>query len=342
MMKATIKTIAQKARVSIATVSMVLNKKDERISETTRQKILAIAAELNYQPNVIARSLVTARTKTIGLLIPDVSNPFFAEIAKSIETNLSEKNYNVFLCNSNNDKKKEKAYLAELLSRNIDGLIVSSVNAEDFIDKKTIAAARIPILVFDRYADGQDYYTISIEDKKGGALAAGEFADSGHLAIACLCGSTHYRNMRQRVEGFKETLANRSIKIDPALFIASDLTIEGGYQSAKALISPIKERRVTAVFCTNDLIAFGAYQAFKEAGLEIPGDVSVVGFDDIEFSKYLSPPLTTVGQPISAIGRQAARTILRAAKASRPEQNHVIFPVRLMRRGSVKRQSARA
>lgn len=334
-MKATIKMIAKAADVSVATVSMVLNKKDERISPHTRQKILGIAEALHYQPNAIARSLVTAQTRTVGLLIPDVANPFFAEVAKCIEVELSAANYNLFLCNSGNDQKKEKAYLYELLSRNIDGLIIASAHVEEMEMRQMLEALKTPFVVFDRHCGNSTFCEVSVDDRKGGVLAAEELLAGGHRSAVCLCGSLSYRNIRERVEGFTQTWKQRAVFREEWIF-ASQMTIQSGYESAQRFLREVPAGSVTAVFCANDLIAFGAYKAFKEAGLMIPDDISVVGFDNIAFSEYLMPSLTTVAQPIAAIGKKTAQMVLELiGNTESAPQNHV-FPVEILRRQSVR------
>ena len=333
-MKATIKTIAEVAGVSVATVSMVLNKKDNRISDVTRQKILAIAKKLNYQPNVIARSLVTATTKTIGLLIPDVSNPFFAEIAKHIESELSKCQYNVFLCNSNNDRQKEQTYLYELASRNIDGLILASVNLEEVSTQQALQALKTPVVVLDRCSD-DDLNAVSIDNRSGGGIAAQEFLRQGHRKAMCFCGSLEYKNIRERVAGFTEVW-NEIAYIGPDLVFPGEMTVASGYERACQLMELIRQREITALFCTNDLIAFGAYKAFKEAGLSIPDDISLIGFDNIEFAEYLVPSLTTIEQPVAAIGKRAATVLLNLVGHKITEKGNYVFPVNLIRRNSVK------
>lgn len=331
----TIKEIAEKANVSIATVSMVLNKKDRRISAKTRQRILTVADELNYQPNAIARSLVTAQTKTIGLIIPDVANPFFAEIAKCIETQLSLENYHVFLCNANNDKGKEQNYLSELLGRKIDGLIISSVNADTLLEKNKESLRHTPVVIFDRIAQTNDFYSVSVEDKLGGRLAAEELLRNGHQNFACISGSVNHPNIRARVDGFGEALASQKREIK--WMAEGEMTIESSYDCAKKLIPELARQQITALFCTNDLIALGVYKACKEAGVQIPRDISVIGFDNIEYAAYLTPPLTTVAQPISEIGDMAAAMMLNIIAGNKQYPKHHVLPVHLLRRDSMRK-----
>lgn len=335
-LKTTIKMIAQEAQVSIATVSMVLNKKDARISDKTRQKVLAVATALEYRPNVIARSLVTSETRTVGLLIPDVANPFFAQIARWVECALRRENYNLFLCNSGNDKAREQAYLCELMSRSIDGLIVSSVNGDAFLDLQRGGARSIPTVAIDRLPDRSEIFSVLVADEAGGALAAREFLRAGHRRMACLCGPLAYGNIRARVQGFRQTLAEANVTLPAALCVETELTIEGGYAAAKRLCRAWGRTPVTGVFCANDLTAFGAYKAFAEAGLSIPEDLSVIGFDNIEFSQYLRPALTTIAQPIRAIGEKAVSMLLRLMQGEAPQLVRCVFPVELIARESVR------
>lgn len=333
--------IAQQAQVSIATVSMVLNRKDARISDKTRRKVLEIAAALDYQPNVIARSLVTSETRTVGLLIPDVANPFFAQLARWIECALSRENYNLFLCNSANDKAREQAYLHELLNRSIDGLIVSSINGDAFFGLRLGGKHPVPVVAIDRLPERRDFYSVLIADEEGGRLAAREFLANGHRRLACLCGPFGYGNIRARVQGFRGALAEAGAQLPASLCIETELTISGGYAAASRLLELWDRRPVTGVFCANDLTAFGAYKAFAEAGLCIPDDLSVVGFDNIEFSQYLRPALTTVAQPIRAIGEKAVSSLLAMMRgAEKPQPPRCVFPVELIRRESVRQLGA--
>lgn len=336
-MKTTIKMIAQQAQVSIATVSMVLNKKDARISERTRQKVLRIAEALEYRPNVIARSLVTSETRTVGLLIPDVANPFFAQLARWIERALSREDYNLFLCNSGNDKAREQAYLHELLSRSIDGLIVSSVNGDAFVDRQLGGKHPVPVVAIDRSCERNRFYAVLVADEAGGALAAREFLQNGHRQLACLCGPLAYENVRARVRGFRRVLAEARVQLPAACCIETELTIEGGYRAAERLLALRAKRSFTGVFCANDLTAFGAYKAFAERDVSIPDDLSVIGFDNIEFSQYLRPALTTVAQPICAIGEKAVSALLTMMRGEgKPQPPRCVFPVELIRRASVR------
>ena len=333
-MSVTIKDIARRVGVSIATVSMVINNKDSRISESTRQKINEAVKEMNYHPNIAARSLMTSETKTVGLIIPDVSNPFFADFAKNLESRLSQYQYSLFLCNSNNSMQKEENYLLELINRNIDALVISSVNIEKLSETKLFRQVKIPILLFDRELDSSNISTISIDNCHGGYLAAQELVRNRHTDICCVSGSLQLNNIRARFEGFRRYLEESGLSFDNASLFEGGLTVEHGYDSAKKIAEIRKTKSCTAVFCTNDLIAVGVYKAFREEGIRIPEDVSVIGFDDIEFAGYLSPPLTTIAQPVRELGNRSADIVVRLISDNRLSKP-LCLPVKLVRRESV-------
>lgn len=333
-MSVTIKDIARKVGVSIATVSMVINNKDSRISERTKQRINEAIRELNYHPNIAARSLMTSETKTVGLIIPDVSNPFFADFAKNLESRLSQHQYSLFLCNSNNNLEKEENYLSELINRNVDALVISSVNIEELSETELFRQVKTPILLFDRKLDSSNINTISIDNFRGGYLAAQELVRHGHTDLCCISGSFRLDNIRTRFEGFRSFLGESGLSFGGESLYEGELTLEHGYRSAKEFVRRRKEKNYTAVFCTNDLIALGVYKAFREEGVRIPEDVSIIGFDNVEFTAYLSPPLTTVAQPVRELGEKSADIVVNLLSGNRTNEP-LFLPVALVRRASV-------
>ena len=333
-MSVTIKDIARKVGVSIATVSMVINNKDSRISDRTKRKINDAVKELNYHPNLAARSLMTSETKTVGLIIPDVSNPFFADYSKNLDSRLSQQQYSLFLCNSNNNMEKEENYLSELINRNVDALVISSVNIEELSGTELFREVKIPILLFDRKLNSSNINTISIDNFHGGYLAARELVQNHHTDICCISGSFRLDNIRARFEGFRQYLAESGLSFDGESLFEGELTLEHGYRSAKEIVRRKNEKNYTAIFCTNDLIALGVYKAFREEGVRIPEDVSIVGFDNVEFTDYLSPPLTTVAQPVRELGEKSADIVVSLLSGNRVNEP-LCLPVALVRRASV-------
>jgi LacI family transcriptional regulator len=334
-MHVTIKDVAQKAGVSTATVSMVINHKSSRISDRTKQNILKVIEELGYHPNYAARSLMTSRTKTISLVVPDVSNPFFADFAKCFESRLSQRDYSVLLCNSGNDIKREKKYLSEAIYHSTDALVISSVNIEELSQTSLFKQIDIPILLFDRKLHSNTVNTIFIDNFHGGYLAAKELVEHHHTNICCISGSFQLPTVKERFLGFEQYLYECQIPFDPSNLFEGELTIEHGYQSALKILNSERRKNITAVFCTNDLIAAGVYKALSERHIQIPDSFSIVGFDNIALSSFLSPPLTTIAQPVRELGEQSADLIIELLSGI-TSLKQVCLPISIVRRESVK------
>lgn len=334
-MPVTIKDIARKANVSITTVSLILNNKDKNISEETREKVKRIVKELNYRPNVLAQSLITNKSMTIGLLVPDITNPFFSETARGIEDILDDNNYNVFLCNTYNDINKEIKYIDAFSKRRTDGIIISSVNAVDKSYYEYLNSLNIPFIILDRHNYDIKYKNcVIIDDYRGGYLAAKHLLELNHRKIGCINESRGLFNINERLRGYKAALKEYGIEFYENITAAGDLTIEGGYKAALKLF---ESSGVTAVFACNDLMAIGVYDAAKELHIKIPDDISVVGFDDINFSRHLNPGLTTIKQPIYEIGKAAAADLIYFIKHGKINEDIKILEVSLQIRESTKR-----
>ncbi|MCR8642717.1 LacI family transcriptional regulator [Paenibacillus sp. N1-5-1-14] len=306
-MSITIKDIAKIANVSITTVSLILNNKCHNIGEETIKRVRSIIEEHNYRPNALARGLITSKTRTIGLLVPNITNQFFAEITKGVEDGLSEHGYNVFLCNSYNDIDKEKQYIRVLKEQRVEGVILSSTNTVTQDYYSYLKEQGVAFVLLDRHASEPLNNGIIVDDRKGGFLAAQHLLELGHRKIGCLVESTGLCNIDERLHGYKDALAQYGVPYEEKFVVSGELTIEGGCQAA---IKLIEEQIVTAIFATNDLMAIGVYEAAIQLGKRIPEDISVVGFDDISFAHYLTPKLTTVRQPIYEIGRRAAANLI--------------------------------
>lgn len=331
-MKYTIKDIAKKANVSITTVSLVINNKPHRISKETVDKVNKIIEECDYKPNVVAQSMITNKTKTIGLIVPDITNPFFSELSKGIEDALNKYGYNVFLCNSYNNIEKEKEYIKVLMDRKVDGIIMSfskTINKKDYDEIKKL---NIPVAFVDRIPQDNDMNCLSVDDEKGGYIATKYLIDKGHKNIACITADQEIISVKGRVEGYKKALSEYRIKVNNQYIIESDLTVEGGINAGNEIL---RNGEVTAIFCCNDLMAIGVYEAAEKLGIIIPDDVSVIGFDNISFTKYLKPKLTTIRQCIYDIGDNAAQLIINLVNNNSVEFYSIKLDVELIERASV-------
>lgn len=335
MARATIRDIAVKAGVSITTVSLVLNGKELRIASATKKKIIRIANELNYRPNQLAVGLITKKTNTIGLIVPDISNTFFGELAKGAEKEASSCAYNIILCNTNDNPDKDVEYLNILLDRGVDAVImVPSANSADSMAKKCLTLmeqCQKPLVLVDRIKMGEKHTSISVDHEQGGYIATKYLIENGHTRIGCITGPLGMLNSRLRFLGFKKALKDSDIRFQAKYVEEGNYHVEDGERLAEGLF----ENKVTAIFAFNDLMAYGVYKAAAKHGCRIPEDISVVGFDDLFYSGIMEVPLTTIHQPSYEIGEAAVRRIAELVKDENTKKEAIIFKPKLIVRNSV-------
>ncbi|HED24379.1 MAG TPA: LacI family transcriptional regulator, partial [Firmicutes bacterium] len=276
----TIKDIAAETGISYATVSRALNNRPG-VKKATQKRVLGVAEKLGYYPNAAARSLVTRQSHALALVIPDITNPFFPEVARGIEEAAARADYAVFLCNTNWDGGKELSYLALIESRRIDGLILASSSDDGEIAAK-FAQTGIPMVVINSFERDIQCHQVIIDNIRGGYLAGQHLLEHGCTRIAFAGGLAGARATKERFAGFKEALADTGITIGPERCLYGSFTWESGYRSALKLLNMAD--RPDAIFAANDLLAMGIMQAADELGLAIPGDLAVIGFDDISFA----------------------------------------------------------
>lgn len=297
-MKVTIKDIAEKSGVSVTTVSLILNNKRVRTSVATKAKVLQVARELNYVPNSLAVGLITKRTNTIGLIVPDISNVFFSQMAKCLEKLLAKRGYALFLCDTNDSDDEQAMYLKLMRSHRIDALVLCIANDTDkSLDQlEAFKNSGIPIVAFDRFSETMNAPLVATDNVESAKNIVQHIIDQGHRRIACISGPCK-RNYSSRLDGYKQALAANGIPCDDNLVMEGDYRYDSGYECAKQLL----KQQPTAIFACNDMMAYGVYKAVEEYGLTIPNDISVVGFDDLMFSSTLSVPLTTVRQDVNGM-----------------------------------------
>lgn len=303
---ATIKDVAALAGISYTTVSHVVNR-SRPVSEPVRLKVEAAIAQLGYVPSGVARSLKARSTRTIGMLIPNGINPYFAELARGIEDHCERNGFCVILCNSDDNPEKQRNYLRVLLEKRVDGLIVSSVDGDVGI-AGGLAEVRTPLVVVDRELDSVPADTVRIDHEQGAWLATRHLLELGHERIACISGPTATPVADMRLAGYRRALREAGLDPEPGWMVNSEFTSPAGYQAAVHLLEGMKP---TAIFAGNDVIAIAVLRAAAERGILVPGQLSVVGFDDIQISRYVYPALTTVGQSIRQLGETAAEMLLR-------------------------------
>ncbi|HET6621663.1 MAG TPA: LacI family DNA-binding transcriptional regulator [Dongiaceae bacterium] len=313
---ASIGDVAKRAGVSLGTASRAING-NPAVSPQLRDRVLAAAAELNYRPNALARALRSSRTHSIGLILPDVSNPFFGELAKRVEQVAAGIGYTVMLANSNDDQKAEADYIRILVGRQVDGLLIVPSEQTRHLPREE----KVPIVVVDRPIRG---YPLVASDHRAGAVAAVQHLVAlGHRRIGCIAGPRHLSVARERYEGYRSVAAPiyREQRFDfGADTIIARFDYESGYDAALRLLA--RPDKPTAIFASSDQQAIGALRAAADLDLRVPDEVSIIGFDAISLAKLVTPRLTTVAQPIAAIADIAVRTVLRLRQDGAKSERH--------------------
>ena len=316
-MRTTIKDVAKAAGVSPATVSLILNEKPVSISRDTREKVLQAVKELRYRPNQLAVGLVTNTTNTIGLIIPDSNNPFFAALSNQIEMRLRQEKLNVIIGNTGGDPKITRQYLRIFSDRRVDGIVLAQLDFEDAAEtakcQDLLKDIDLPVVYVDRVTDDGNHVTVAVDQLQIGYLATRHLLELGHRRIGCASGPISLNVNERRYAGYCKALEEYGIAPDPELLFCDEtLSIACGRRALPCLLG----KNVTAIFCFNDMIAYGVYKECRSYHLSIPWDLSVVGVDDIEFSDIIDPPLTTVAQPICEIAGHAVEGMLQLLQNS--------------------------
>ena len=337
-MKITLREIAQAADVNVSTASRALNDA-YGVRKETRERVLAAAQKLGYRPNLMARGLVTGRSHTIGLLVSDIRNPYFAEIARGVEDAALAASFDVILCNSDLNPAKQIRYVRSLLEKNVDGILMNSVAALSPEQCTELANCGVPVVLMNKPAGKYSFSTVLGDNYQGGWKAGEYLAGLGHRSLAHMTGHRGHGNFAERCRGFLDAV--EAAGLAPPLVMRGDHSYRGGSEMARMLFAEHPE--VTAVFAANDVVAFGVVQAAAETGKLIPRDLSLVGFDNLEFSALIHPPLTTIHQPKHEIGQAAVEILLRQVRASGPAfPEHQVFGVTLVERQSCRKRFPKA
>jgi LacI family transcriptional regulator len=336
---ATIKDVAEHAGVSITTVSHVINQ-TRYVSEELTQKVYDAMQALDYRPNIVARSLRSGRTRTIGLMIPDISNAFFAEISRKIEDKGFEFGYNMILCNTDESPEKEERYIDVLVAKQVDGLIFISAGDSGGFQKNPYRN-EIPVVIADREVEGIESDVVLIDNYAGGFTATKYLISLGHQRIGCISGPSPIRPSANRVEGYRAVLEAAGIPFDPDLLRVGDFRFEGGERCTEDLLN--LPDPPTAIFAGNDMMALGAMRVIKRAGLRVPEDISLIGFDNTPLASLVSPQLTTISQPMKEMADLAVELLiekinlkekLKHNKDLKPEFKRIVLDTELIIRGS--------
>jgi len=304
----TIKELATELNISTTTVSRVLTgqEKKYRISSKTAQLVKDAAVQHKFEPNQIARNLRLQETNTIGLIIPDISNPFFASLAHAVELELRKRNKMILLCDSKDETSLEEESMMLLNGRKVDGMLIAPVGHrwEHLVKKKTV-----PTVLIDRYFENANIPYVTTDNYYGAHEATHFLLEKGHRNIACIQGIVNTSPNENRVAGYLQAMQDYGIPEKDCTILGSDYSVSNGYESTKILLS--KKEIPTAIFALNNQIAIGIMKALKEASLTIPNDISLVVFDEQPYFELLSPPLTAIKQPINAIGKAAVEMLIK-------------------------------
>jgi LacI family transcriptional regulator len=331
MARATLRDVARVAGVHPGTVSRALNPETEAlVRDETVRRVRLVAEELGYRPNPLARGLKTNRSYTVGVLVPDIQNPLFPPIIRGIDDRLGEAGYTPLIANTDNDPARERVDLEAMRARQVDGFVAATARADhELLDE--IAASGTPLVLVNRRVEDGSLPSATADDVAGARMAVEHLVSRGHRQIAHLAGPQDVSTGRQRYEGFREGM--RQAGLEPSLVrIGRAFTEPEGARLCGELLDA--DAPFTAIVAGNDLMALGCYDVFAARGIDCPGEVSVVGFNDMPFADRFSPPLTTIGIPHYEIGVAAAELLLERLQGRVDGATEVVLPARLIVRGS--------
>ncbi len=319
------------AGVSTSTVSHVINK-DRFVSDAIREKVELAIKELNYAPSALARSLKINQTRTIGMLITASTNPFYSELVRGVERSCFERGYSLVLCNTEGDEQRMNSNLETLMQKRVDGLLLLCTETHQPSKEIIQRYPSIPTVMMDWAPFDGDSDLIQDNSLLGGDMATQYLIDKDHTHIACIAGPLDKTPARLRLEGYRDAMARAGLTIHDGNELIGNFEFSGGFEAMQMLLA--LDVRPQAVFICNDAMAVGAYLALYEAGLRVPQDIAVVGYDDIELAQYMTPPLTTIHQPKDELGELAIDVLIhRISDPTQQQQRLQLTPV-LMERGS--------
>jgi DNA-binding LacI/PurR family transcriptional regulator len=308
MAPVSIKDIAKAAGVSHSTVSRALSD-SALVKSETKTRIQRLAHEMGYSPDERARSLVMGQTRSVGVVVTTIADPFAAEVVQGIESTAHDQGYTVILCNSNAEPEREIAAVEMLRSKRVDAVIVTSSRV-GALYLEHLERFGVPIVLINSHSEhgGRYTYSISVDNRHGGLLATSHLIQCGHQRIAYISRPSDFKSDAERLEGYRRALADADIPFNPALVVPGTGRVGSGERALPVLMGLTEPP--TAVFCYNDMTAIGLLKAVREAGLAVPQDLAVVGFDDILLASYVCPPLTTIAQPKLEMGQRAMQMAL--------------------------------
>jgi LacI family transcriptional regulator len=334
-MKTTIADIAKEAGVSKATVSRVLNEREEGVGLETRLRVKAIMEMREFEPCGVARGLATGKNRSVGLVIPDIADPFFPLLIRGIEEALHHRGYSLFLCDSDRDFNRETEHLRVLLEKRVDGVILSSTDSNTDLQLDLLDKRSVPYVLLDRMIETRPSMAgVFSDNRKGARIAAAFLLKSDPRRLLFINGPEELSVSKLRKAGVEDALRLKGLDPASILCVNGDYSVESGERRVDALFgSGLESPGFDAVFAANDRMAIGAMRALKRRGFRIPENIEVVGFDDIETARLVEPPLTTVAQPAFEMGRESAELLLGLIDGKKPARRTIVLePVLVVRK----------
>lgn len=334
-MTVTIDDIAREAGVSTATVSYVINN-NEKVGPETRKKVLQIIEKRDYHPNSSARNLARKKTEVLGLIVPEVTGVFYADIVQGVEDAAFQNNFTLYLGTTNAKKEREKMMIDHFSGNRVDGLILTTY----FINKNYIKELKnrdLDFVFIGNPVKDDSVSTVVVDNFSSGYRAAEHLINLGHKKIAFIKGDPNSWDAEERFAGFKAVMNNYDLEINNDYIKTGNYQQEEGYKAAQELFN--LEVKPTAVFASNDQMAMGVYKAAQENNIKIPEQLSVVGFDDIAAASHLNPPLTTVNQPTYRMGQKAVEILIKKIKGQKVSEENIVFETEFIKRNSSQKKS---
>ncbi|MYV04577.1 MULTISPECIES: ribose utilization transcriptional repressor RbsR [Furfurilactobacillus] len=331
--RVTIKDVAKTAGLSITTVSQILNGKGERFPAATQEKVMKIRDQLGYVPNFNARNLISHSMKTVGIIVPNLVNPFFAMFLRGIQDAMYEHECVPMILSADRDEALEHYYLRTLVERGVDAMIIASSAVGNDEINGLLKRNNVPYLLFDQNDPINEGDRIIVDDERGGELATSHLIEAGHQKIAVVLPDRPSQNVRLRLAGYRSALVRHGIVFDDELVFSTELSKAGGWAIAQKVI----DSGATAVFCVNDEMALGLLRGINALGKHVPADLSVVGYDDIDLDDYMVPRLTTIHQPVYDMGTWASQMIMNRLREPEHAPQLKVVDVSLIKRDSVRK-----
>ncbi|PJC88076.1 transcriptional repressor PurR [Vibrio sp. HA2012] len=330
---ATIKDVARLAGVSTTTVSHVINK-TRFVAESTQDKVMAAVKELNYAPSAVARSLKCNTTRTIGMLVTQSTNPFFAEVVDGVESYCYRQGYTLILCNTGGIYEKQRDYIRMLAEKRVDGMLVMCSDLTCELQEMLDSHPNIPKVIMDWGPESSASDKIIDNSEEGGYLATKYLIENGHKNIYCLSGQLAKAICKERILGYKRALSDAGMPFDESKIIEGNFECDTAVEAADTILA--LDDKPTAVFCFNDTMALGLMSRLQQKGMRVPDDISVIGYDNIDLAGYFSPPLTTIHQPKRRVGKTAFEILLERIKNKEHERHVFEMQPEIVIRDSVK------